>query len=111
MNRKRKLKAVKKSSKDKKKVDLPKPSGNSTAVRVPSYVPPPKITKKLIYDRIPVNRHTQFKCQGFVFKFDANLDPVPVEVPSHIADALLQMMDEGCRCHNGEPKKLFCEVN
>ena len=71
---------------------------------------PPATTKRLVYNKMPINRYTKFKCEGFTFGFDSNLDPVPVEVPSLRADALLQMMDNGCRCHNGKPVKLFREV-
>ena len=70
------------------------------------------LVKMVIYDKMPMNKFTTFKYGEYVFKFDTNLVPVPVKVPSDIADILLQMVDADCTCHHttGEPKKLFREV-
>jgi len=71
-----------------------------------------KATRTLIYNKFPINRFMVFKYEEFTFRFDTKLDPIPVEVPSDIADILLEMVDTGCRCHytKEKPKKLFLEV-
>jgi hypothetical protein len=78
-------------------------------VKAPKVAP---TTKMLVYNKMPLNKFTTFKYAEYVFKFDTNLDPVPVKVPSDIADILLQMVDADCTCHHttGEPIKLFREV-
>lgn len=67
--------------------------------------------KKLVYAVRATNRFQCFKYEQFLFTFDRNLRPIPVEVPEEIADKLLALQERGCRCHGKKERKpLFREV-
>lgn len=67
--------------------------------------------KTLVYNIRPINSKHVFKYQGYAFQFDDKLQPIPVSVPSDVADVLLQMKgreDPCCKGRGGNP--LFLEV-
>lgn len=67
--------------------------------------------KTIVYNLQPVNNRTRFVYQGYVFGFDRNLRPIPVEVPEEIATVLLQMEGRRSACcpeRGGGP--LFSEI-
>ena len=69
-----------------------------------------KKTKKIKFVLPARSRYDVFKYGEFMFRVDRNLKPIPVEVPSGVADLLLQMTDKSCRCHYRPPRKMFEEV-
>lgn len=66
---------------------------------------------KLIWTQAVNSPQTVFKFQEYTFTFDKNLKPIPVEVPSDIANILLQMKElpHSC-CKNKVQKPLFEQV-
>lgn len=68
-------------------------------------------TKTLIYLLTALNNRTAFKYKGYEFRFDSELKSIPVEVPSYIAEVLLQMKGRNSPCCKGRGgKPLFREV-
>jgi hypothetical protein len=68
-------------------------------------------TKKLVYLGVPHNRYAEFQFDKYLFTFTKELQPIAVEVPSNIAEVLLQMTGRihSC-CKRKKPNKLFKEV-
>lgn len=66
---------------------------------------------KLIWNQATTSHNTSLRIQGYLFTFDKELKPIPVEVPSHIAKVLLQMSgrEHGC-CPHTDVEPLFLEV-
>ena len=69
-----------------------------------------KKTIKIKYQVPAMSRNETFKFGEYLFKYDKNLNPIPVEVSSEVGELLLEMMDKSCRCHHRKPKRLFMEV-
>lgn len=68
-------------------------------------------TKTLKYLVRPVNKYAKYNYKGYVFQWNDQLEPIPVEVPSDIAEVLLQMEGRRSACcpkRGGGP--LFLEV-
>ena len=66
---------------------------------------------KLIWTQATTSRNTTLNFQGYKFTFDKELKPIPVEVPRHIANLLLQMSgrEHGC-CPHADVEPMFKEV-
>ena len=67
-------------------------------------------TKKLVYTAVAMNDRESFRFGEYIFRYSKSLQPIPVLVPSDIAEILLEMQDRSCRCHSSAPQKLFREV-
>ena len=56
---------------------------------------------------------SSYRCGNYVFTYDKNRNPIPVEVEEEVARMLLALTERPCRCHhipNYKPKNLFQEV-
>ncbi len=67
-------------------------------------------TRKIICLVLVVNWNDTYRFSNYVFKYDKNCQPIPVEVPEDIAKLLLQMMDRSCRCRYKKPKPMFKDI-
>lgn len=68
------------------------------------------VLRKFICLKVPSNKDDVYKVGKYTFKYNKQLQPIPVEVPENIALILLQMMDRSCRCHYRPPQPMFKEL-
>jgi len=57
---------------------------------------------------------SSYRIGKYIFTYDKNKNPIPVEVEWEIAEVLLHLTEKPCRCHhngNYKPKKIFALVN
>jgi hypothetical protein len=67
--------------------------------------------KTVVFNGMATNAKRTLKFGKYVFTFDSKLKPIPVLVPSDIAELLLQMTASVSKCcRQKPPKKLFLEV-
>jgi len=68
-------------------------------------------TKKIVWNQATTSPRTTYKFQEYIFTFDSQLRPVPVLVPEHIADILLDMEGRAHKCCHGRTvPPMFIEV-
>ena len=67
--------------------------------------------KKIIWNQATTSPRTVYKFQEYEFTFNKKLKPIPVLVPEHIADILLDMTGRIHPCCEGrDVEPMFIEV-
>ena len=66
---------------------------------------------KIALNRPTATSRNEISYGKYTFTYDAELQPIAIEVPSDIAEVLLEMTGRVSSCCGKIPKPLFKEVN